>query len=179
MLTIDTSLFLWLNASATSPAWLLALARFASTQLPQWMVAGAVGAFIVGDVKVRRAVVRMAWAMTIAWVIARIGQHYFPMPRPFVLGLGTSWMAHGDSPGFPSSHASVAFAFAAAMVASSGRALVAAVALLLAGVVAWSRICLGLHFPLDVAAGALVGAFAGWLSGLAPRPFVRARVAHE
>jgi len=179
MLDIDTSLFLWLNASAASSAWLVPLARFASTELPQWMLAGAVGAFVVGDAPVQRAVFRMVWAMAIAWVIARIGQHYFPMPRPFVLGLGTPWMAHGDSPGFPSTHASVAFAFAAAMMASSGRALVAAVALLLAGMVAWSRVCLGLHFPFDVAAGALVGAFAGWLSGFAPRPVLRARVAHE
>lgn len=36
MLDLDTTLFLWLNASATSPAWMVPLARFASQNLPQW-----------------------------------------------------------------------------------------------------------------------------------------------
>ena len=176
---IDTSLFLWINATSASPAWLAPLARFCSVELPQWLVAGAVGAFVVGDARIQRAVLRIVWAMAIAWVIARLGLQFFPMPRPFMVGLGTSWMAHGSSPGFPSTHASVAFAFAAAMAAASRSTLVAAVALLLAGMVAWSRVCLGLHFPVDVVMGALVGAFSGWLSGIGPGLVMRTRVAHE
>ncbi len=176
---IDTILFLWINASATSPAWLVPLARFASTELPQWMVAGTVGAFIVGDARIQHAVFRILWAMAIAWVIARLGQQLFPMPRPFVVGVGTPWMVHGGSPGFPSSHASVAFAFAFAMAASSSRAVVGLVALLLACMVAWSRVCLGLHFPIDVVAGAAVGMVAGWLSGVGPALVIRTRAAHE
>ena len=176
---IDTSLFFWINATAASPAWLVPLARFASTELPQWMVAGTVGAFIVGDARIQRAVLRILWAMAIAWVISRLGQQLFPMPRPFVVGVGTSWMAHGGSPGFPSTHASVACAFAFAMAASSERIVVSLVALVLAGMVAWSRVCLGLHFPIDAVAGAVVGMVAGWLSGIDPSMVLRTRVAHE
>jgi undecaprenyl-diphosphatase len=176
---IDSSLFLWINATAASPGWLVPLARFASIELPQWIIAGTVGAFIVGDARIQRAVLRIVWAMAIAWVIARIGQHYVPMPRPFVVGVGTPWMSHGDSPGFPSTHASVAFAFAAALVAAAARTWVTLLALLLAALVAWSRVCLGLHFPLDVAAGAVVGAASGWLSGFGPAIVFRTRVAHE
>ena len=176
---IDTSLFLWINATAASPSWLVRLARFASGELPQWMVAGAVGALIVGDARIQRAVFRILWAMAIAWVIARLGQQLFPMPRPFVVGVGTSWTSHGPSPGFPSTHASVAFGFAVAMAASSGRVVVSLVAAVLAGMVGWSRVCLGLHFPIDVAAGAAVGLVAGWLSGIGPPMVLRTRVAHE
>lgn len=168
MLPFDTPLFLWLNASAASPEWVLKLALFATEQLPALLLAGAVGAFIVGDRGIRRAVIRVVMAMAIAWILARLGQHLWPMPRPFALGLGTQWLPHGNSAGFPSTHSSVAFAFAAAVTAVAGRWYLASVALMLAALVAWSRISLGLHFPSDVLAGAAVGMASAWLSGWMP-----------
>ncbi len=60
-----------------------------------------------------------------------------------------------SSPSFPSGHAASAFAFATA----AGHALpVAALPLrALAAAVAYSRVHTGVHYPLDVVAGALVG----------------------
>ena len=37
-------------------------------------------------------------------------------------------------------------------------------AFLAASFIAWSRVSLGLHYPSDVAAGALTGAASGWLA---------------
>ena len=153
----DTSLFLWVNATVATPAWLLALARFASQELPQWLAAGTAGALVVGDAQVRRRVWQIALAAALAWIAARFIQHVLPMPRPFALGLGTTWLSHADSAGFPSTHASVAFAFAATVAIGTGRRLLAAGALALAFLIAWSRVLLGLHFPSDVACGALIG----------------------
>lgn len=168
MSELDNTLFLWLNATSSSPAWLVSLARFASQELPQWMAAAAVGAFVVGDVRVQRGLLRVLLAMLAAWIFARITQYLFPMPRPFMLGLGTKWMTHADSASFPSTHATVAFAFGLAMAASTRRWLPAIFALALASMVAWSRVCLGLHFPSDVLAGAAIGGASAWLSMLLP-----------
>lgn len=168
MTTLDVSLFLWINATSATPAWLLALARFASLELPQLLLAGTVGALVAGDAPVRQHVLRILFAMLAAWVIARLGQHLIAVPRPFVLGIGTAWLPHGSSSGFPSTHASVAFAFAAAVAASTRHSLAAAASFALAAVIAWSRVGLGLHFPFDVAAGALVGIAASWFSGWIP-----------
>ena len=121
MFEFDAALFLWLNAGPSSPAWLVPLARFASLELPQLLVAATVGAFAVGDARVQRGVLRVVLAMLTAWVFARLLQHLFPMPRPFSLGLGTTWMVHADSASFPSTHASVAFAFGVTMAANTRR----------------------------------------------------------
>ncbi len=60
---------------------------------------------------------------------------------------------------FPSGHTAVAFAVAAAF-AGQGVPL-AGFLLALAGGIAVSRVYLGAHYPLDVAAGVLVGTLAG------------------
>jgi undecaprenyl-diphosphatase len=165
MLPIDSAIFLWFNASNTSPDWLITFALFATHQLPSLMLAGAAGAFIVGNNHVRQAVYRVIFAMIMAWLLARLGQHLWHFPRPFALGLGTQWVSHGTSSGFPSNHASVAFAFGASVAWSSKHWSMALAALLMATAVAWSRLALGLHFPSDVLAGAVVGVACAWVSG--------------
>ena len=165
---LDVAFFLWLNATAASPAWVVPFARFVTVQLPEWMIVGLAAAFLVGDARVQRHVSRVVLALLAGWLLARLGQHFFPMPRPFSLGLGTAWKTHADSAGFPSTHASVAFAFAFAVAACTRRWLPAAAAFVVASLIGWSRISLGLHFPVDVLAGAAVGGASAWLSGLVP-----------
>jgi len=173
MFHLDTELFLWVNATATSPAWVLALARFASEQLPQWLVAGCLGAALVGGPRARIALIRVLLAMILAWMCARGIKAMVPMPRPFTIGLGTTWLPHAGSAGFPSSHASVAFAFAVSVALQSPRLIGSLAALTLAALIAWSRVSLGLHFPFDVAAGAVLGAICGW--ALTRLPLARTR----
>lgn len=70
-----------------------------------------------------------------------------------------------DGFSFPSGHTAVAFAVATAFLGAA--AALGSLALLLALGIAVSRIYLGAHYPLDVAAGALVGACAGTAAELA------------
>ncbi|WP_407277791.1 phosphatase PAP2 family protein [Aromatoleum evansii] len=72
---------------------------------------------------------------------------------------------------FPSGHSATAFGFAAVAAlcaVQSGRRLVALSALALASAVAFSRVAVGAHWPLDIFAGAaggwLCGAFGVWWS---------------
>ena len=67
------------------------------------------------------------------------------------------------SPSFPSGHAASAFAFASAMgQAAPGARLPLRVA---AATVAYSRVHLGVHYPSDVAIGAVIGDLCGWAVG--------------
>jgi len=62
---------------------------------------------------------------------------------------------------FPSGHSQTAFSVAAFLVILFRRNMAAW--LLWAALVAVSRVYLGLHFPIDILAGGIIGAFFAWL----------------
>jgi len=80
-----------------------------------------------------------------------------PFQRPAFYGLGVQWAPQGARPGFPSLHAAGTFAAAFALWCLPWRAPMIA-ALVVAAVVGWSRVFLGLHFPFDVVVGAMLAA---------------------
>src|SRR5436189_5764154 len=98
------------------------------------------------------AVAASGVGLAIAAALARIVDR----PRPFVAHPQIhAFLAHAPDPGFPSDHATAAFAIAAVLlVRFGGRALPV---LLAAVALAASRVLIGLHYPADVLAGALIG----------------------
>lgn len=95
-----------------------------------------------------------AGALAIAVVLAKIVDR----PRPFVDDPGRVHLLvkHAADPGFPSDHATAAFAIATALFLCDRRA--GAVALFAAVLLAVDRVAVGIHYPGDVLAGALIGA---------------------
>lgn len=79
-------------------------------------------------------------------------------PRPFVFLEGVNQLITKlpTSKSFPSDHATLAFALAAS-VYLSGEKKLGLVLFILAFLVGAGRIFVGVHFPLDIAAGALLG----------------------
>ena len=68
------------------------------------------------------------------------------------------------SPSFPSGHTSDAFANATAISLAYPKWYVIAPSFLWAGTVGFSRMYLGVHYPSDVLAGAIIGSGSAWLT---------------
>lgn len=164
MTDLNLQLFHWINLGPQAPALLVGLARGASTVLPLAFLAGMVGAFGLPNARVRRALIVALLAIVLAWLISRGLTALWPTSRPFVLGLGQQWLEHKPTPSFPSSHASIALAAGFALWRRLGHPVWRVLPLALAALVAWSRVALGLHFPVDVLAGAGVGYVSSWLA---------------
>lgn len=84
--------------------------------------------------------------------------------RPFLSHPEILPAATASSPSFPSGHTSMAFATATSLSIAYPKWYVIVPAFAWAGSVGYSRMYLGVHYPSDVAAGALVGAGSAWLT---------------
>ena len=141
-----------LYALATAGLWLLARPY----GNPRWKLASS------------SALIAAALALAANQAIA----HLWTRPRPFSEhpGLTHVLAARTTDPSFPSDHAAAAFAIAFAVLAFSRRAGIAFLGA--ATLIGLSRIALGMHYPSDVLAGALVGFAAAALVTTLGRPWL-------
>ncbi|WP_243751664.1 phosphatase PAP2 family protein [Niastella caeni] len=90
-------------------------------------------------------------------------KYSFKRSRPYMKINGLSAAGTGNSPSFPSGHTSVAFASATSLYLAYPKWYVAVPAFTYAAAVGYSRMYLGVHYPSDVLAGAVIGAGSAWL----------------
>ena len=157
MEAFNQSLFLWVSATPDAPAWLLWLAHLFAVYLV-WLLPLA---FLLGwrasDWSARRGLLIAVAAAVLGWLLAHAIGVLWPHPRPFVLGLGTNGLHHTPSNAFPSNHLTFVWSLACALLLQP-RWRKAGVGLALLGLpVAWSRVYLGVQFPLDMAGALAVG----------------------
>jgi membrane-associated phospholipid phosphatase len=123
----------------------------------------AVG-LIKRDSTIRRKGMYIAGTMAISAAITVSAKFGFNRPRPFITHSDIIQLTDVGSNSFPSGHTSNAFATATAFTFAYPKWYVALPSFAWASAVGYSRMHLGVHYPSDVAVGALVGAGSAWLS---------------
>ena len=179
MLPFDHALFLFLNATTVTPVAVLSAAKWLSLGLPLCLTGSVVGALMFARKPVQRDLLGVIASIALAALIAYLIRQHWPSLRPAQLGWGVQWIEHSARAGFPSMHATIAFAMAQGLLLAPhirrmalGRPVIAAAWLCALGI-GWSRVCLGVHTPSDVLGGAFVGICAASLTAAAIKQLLK------
>ncbi len=115
------------------------------------------------DIQGRQTLIISGLSGVLSLLINVVISHIWFRSRPFVSlpkGTFTQLIPHSVDASFPNDHASGSFGFAAATWGKSNR-WIRYTFTVLAVVVAFSRVYVGVHWPTDVLASFVVGTFAG------------------
>ncbi|KLU16644.1 MULTISPECIES: undecaprenyl-diphosphate phosphatase [Xenorhabdus] len=158
-------LFTFINATPDSPPAMISLAIFIAkycvfiypiTLVICWLW-GKESAITSQRIVVSKYCIAFAFGMATSYIIGVTVPH----ARPFVEGVGYHFLYHAPTESFPSNHGIAVFTFALAFIfwhrVWSGLSL-----MVIACAIAWSRVYVGVHWPID-----MIGAFLVSLLGCA------------
>jgi undecaprenyl-diphosphatase len=156
--TLNQALFLRINAGeGTNPTTVFLakiLAEYTLYLIPLVLTA----CWLWGDAAKREWLLKAFCVAVLALFTNQIIGLFWQNPRPFVIGLGRTWIPHAADSSFPSDHVT--------LFASIGLTLLwnmsipwGAATLVLGLAVAWARIFLGVHYPFDMLGAFGVAAF--------------------
>ena len=154
---INIQLFKLINSWATKNYWLDQLMIFSAEWLGYVLIALLVGAFLMNRGKYwDMVVVSLGSAIVARFVFVEIIRFFYNNPRPFLVLQNVHQLISKDmEPSFPSGHASFYFALATGVYFYNKKA--GYIYFVLAGLMGFARIFVGVHWPADIVAGAILG----------------------
>jgi len=149
----NIALFEWLRAAPDAPHFGVLLARVMA-ELPVYLAAVLLLVYLVRH-RAWQTGIAFAIALLCSRVIESVIKVYAYHARPFAAGFGPALVEHAANNSMPSSHATFVWT-AAAIMALYGQRKMAGVLTGLGLVVAWARIYVGIHWPMDMVGAAMV-----------------------
>ncbi len=166
MPTMNNHLFLLLNASSGASPAVVSVAELVASKLIDLVPLLLVALWVWGKPARRAGLAASSIAAALALGANQLVGLFWYEPRPFMIGLGRTLMAHVPENSFPSDHTTFMLTIGIALVATRAAPMWGKVVSVLGVLVAWARIYLGLHFPLDMLASALIACLFGVLAAL-------------
>ncbi|AJP47564.1 phosphoesterase [Rugosibacter aromaticivorans] len=159
----NQALFLLLNAAPGSAGIIVGIANFMAEDLIWIVPVGLILGWLYGTTANRQILVAAMVSGLAGLLINQIIGWVWYHPRPFEVGIGQTLIPHVQDSSFPSDHLTFVWAIAFSLLRHEQSRL-AGWALAVLGVpVAWARVYLGVHFPLDILGAVLVALSGVWL----------------
>lgn len=160
-MSLNTDLFLLINASHIPGAQVLYIAR-AMAEIPLWFIP-LVWGLLWGKKEHRPIVLSAVLSAGLALLISVTIGHIWPTPRPFVVGIGHTLVPHAANASFPSDHAVLTWAVGFTMLMAPCYRKVGILLTVAGFAVAWARVYIGVHFPVDMLGALVVAAVSSWI----------------
>lgn len=167
MLTsINTKLFLLINVAPNTSTMMIAITTFCAEYLIYTPLV-AMLYYWFKKPNLRGLIVKIVITIMVSLIITAILRALIISPRPFELAIGTNFLMHSSSNSFPSKHATFIFAITFTVfygLKDIHKQLALFISfLVLALLISGSRIYLGVHWPLDIFGGVVVGCCCAYL----------------
>src|SRR5690606_36383437 len=146
---LNLSLFHLLNVPDQASVWMIHYASLIAHDLVYLLLLIFAIAWVRGSFEVKAGIVKAFIFTAITLSMSEVLSAWLNTPRPFVMEVGHTLIEHAPTGSFPSNHMSIFSGIALAYYFSPHRDL-GRLLLWTAWLVAWSRIYVGVHFPMDM-----------------------------
>jgi undecaprenyl-diphosphatase len=134
------------------------LVTFLASFLIWLMFFGLVLVWFRDKTKNKKLIIKAVLVSVVAWSLANMLKEIFPAVRPFrINGFPIMTLTNPLGGSFPSAHAAASFALAVAIWLEDKK--LGSIYILAAILVSLGRILSNVHYPIDVAGGAIIGTF--------------------
>lgn len=161
---LNLYLFHILNVPEHASIWMIQYVSLIAHDLVYLFLLIFAIAWFRGSYEVKTGIIKAFIFTAITLSISEVLSAILNTPRPFVIDIGRTLIEHAPTGSFPSNHMSIfsgiAFAYYFSPQRDLGRILIWT-----AWLVAWSRVYVGVHFPIDML-GAFLMAITVNLAGL-------------
>ncbi|WP_425877969.1 phosphatase PAP2 family protein [Acinetobacter sp. TWP2-2-3] len=161
---LNLYLFHILNVPDQASIWIINYASLIAHDLVYLFLLIFAIAWFRGSYEVKTGIIKAFIFTAITLFMSEVLSAVLNTPRPFVMDVGRTLIEHAPTGSFPSNHMSIfsgiAFAYYFSPQRDLGRILIWT-----AWLVAWSRVYVGVHFPIDML-GAFLMAIIVNLAGL-------------
>lgn len=161
---LNLYLFHLLNVPDQASIWMINYASLIAHDLVYLFLLIFAITWLRGSREIKTGIIKAAIFTAITLSISEVLSAVLNTPRPFVMEVGQTLIEHAPTGSFPSNHMSIFSGIAFAYYFSAQRDL-GRILLWTAWLVAWSRVYVGVHFPIDMV-GAFLIALAVNLAGL-------------
>lgn len=159
LLKLDLELFHFINRTCVNPFFDFIMPLVSEAGSGELLFAASVAMILLGKKDIRKAGILLLAGMSLTYYLTTLIKDFTARPRPFMTLADVRCLADTGGFSFPSGHA--VQSFMASTILSKYFKRYTVYFFIVAVLIAFSRVYLGVHFISDVTAGAVVG----WIIG--------------